>query len=287
MSTNFDENHYKHLKEQFRVIFKRIQPYEKSRALTKDEKLLSDYQEDIIRVFNDLAEYLGSFFDMTDSDGKETPIDYLKPYILKVQRTFKVLSLTCEWSTDDFFELIDEERVEKNLATGSSENAQLLDFQEDSDSDTEEANDPKEIADLSQVRIVGTNSPLSSTAIDENLETDHTPNIIINEHLENHQVSDIDNSEDNTEVTMPQTRGDLVKLAAQTITTTYSGDPTALKRFLTSIELAKLLCEEDNIPTLKTFILTKLEGKASELVPEDALENNIKPESSRVIKGHI
>lgn len=65
MSTNFDEDHYENLKESFRVIFKRIQPYERSRALTKDTEFLVGYQEDIIKVFNDLVEYLGSFVDVT------------------------------------------------------------------------------------------------------------------------------------------------------------------------------------------------------------------------------
>lgn len=88
---------------------------------------------------------------------------------------------------------------------------------------------------------------------------------------------------------------EFLRLAAQTINRNYTGEPLALNAFINSVELLRTVAG-DNIDILKRFILTKLEGKALESIPNDppdidtilnALKANIKPDSSKVIEGRM
>lgn len=92
-------------------------------------------------------------------------------------------------------------------------------------------------------------------------------------------------------------KAEFLKLAAASIRQNFSGDPLALQPFLASIELLKDMAETDELlATLRKFILTKLEGFASEIIPANVqtvdeitncLKSKIKPESSKVIEGRM
>lgn len=104
-------------------------------------------------------------------------------------------------------------------------------------------------------------------------------------------------SDDESIVKMPPvSKLDLLRSLSQTINQSYSGDPLALDAFIDRIELAKCALEGDEqLETLRKFVLTKLEGKARELVDTKdtldeitkALRANIKPDSSKVIEGRM
>lgn len=80
------------------------------------------------------------------------------------------------------------------------------------------------------------------------------------------------------------------------ITNTYKGEPTALNAFIAAIELADSATTPEQQPTLVKFIKTKLEGKALEAIPSNAITANdiitalktkIKTESSKVVLGRF
>lgn len=96
--------------------------------------------------------------------------------------------------------------------------------------------------------------------------------------------------------TMAQTQVELLKIASQTLSSNFNGDPIELPRFIAAIKLADKLCEEQNKETLKEFILTKIQGRAREKLKDefasikeliDHLSEETKPESSRIIEGKI
>lgn len=86
-------------------------------------------------------------------------------------------------------------------------------------------------------------------------------------------------------------------LMAAHIRQNYSGDPLALRPFLASIDYLKDMATTDALLTqLKKFVLTKLEGYASEIVPFDVasidvltqtLEDKIKPVGSKIVEGRM
>lgn len=93
-----------------------------------------------------------------------------------------------------------------------------------------------------------------------------------------------------------QTPADFIRTAYQMINTKYSGDPSGRDSFIDAIELLKELCEAQNNQTFVKFVMTRLEGKARQLIGEtpanvdiiiERLRAGIKRESSKVIEGRI
>lgn len=88
---------------------------------------------------------------------------------------------------------------------------------------------------------------------------------------------------------------DFLRLAAQTINRNFSGDPLALNSFINSVKLLQQVAGEHG-DLLRQFVITKLEGRALEAIPEgesdinailNALKAAIKPDSSKVIEGRM
>lgn len=88
-----------------------------------------------------------------------------------------------------------------------------------------------------------------------------------------------------------------VSIMAANIRKNFAGDPLQLTPFVASIEFLEEIATTEALKTLlKKFILTKLEGFASEIVPNNVesiesiitiLKKEIKPESSEVIAGRM
>lgn len=97
------------------------------------------------------------------------------------------------------------------------------------------------------------------------------------------------------ETKMPQSKHDFISMANDTINYKYSGDTAGLNAFIDGIELLDELCEADNKSLLLKFIMTRLDGKAREVIkdPKTAadvvtqLKSAIKNESSKVIEGRM
>lgn len=101
---------------------------------------------------------------------------------------------------------------------------------------------------------------------------------------------------DSEEDIMSQTKTDYLRLAAQTINKNSSGDPLSLTAFINSIELLETIVTAENMPVLKAFILTKLEGKPLQAAPADAatieiiknaLKDKIKPDNSKIVEARM
>lgn len=87
-----------------------------------------------------------------------------------------------------------------------------------------------------------------------------------------------------------------LKFAAGQIPRAYTGEALALQPFINSVKIIKTVAGDNHADLLKSFILSKLEGKALECVPTnvanadeiiDALQDSIKPDSSDVIAGRL
>lgn len=86
-------------------------------------------------------------------------------------------------------------------------------------------------------------------------------------------------------------------LCANTINTVYSGDYIGLRPLISAIELLEEMAENDeHRRLLKKFIMIKLQGRALDCIPPNpesieviktALETNIEPENSEVVKGRM
>lgn len=107
--------------------------------------------------------------------------------------------------------------------------------------------------------------------------------------------SGITNKEINNTMSAP-TKIEYLRQASQTINKSFTGDPLCLKSFIRSIKIMQSVTEAVHLNLLKDFILTRLEGKALEVVPEEpenvdaiinALEKYIKPDNSKVITGRM
>lgn len=106
MSTTFDEEYYNELKENFAAIFKRIQPYERKRKLTKNLELRNEYKNDIVVAFNDIIIYIRQFHDRATETGRNTLRDAAFIYIAKVKRAFRALKLKYNWPELDYFHTV-------------------------------------------------------------------------------------------------------------------------------------------------------------------------------------
>lgn len=105
-------------------------------------------------------------------------------------------------------------------------------------------------------------------------------------------------STDERQATKTMEKTDFMKLMAATIRANYSGDPLGLQPFLASIDLIRDMAEDDAglLTLLRKFVLSKLEGYASEIIPANtqtidevinALKAKITPESVKVIEGRM
>lgn len=87
-----------------------------------------------------------------------------------------------------------------------------------------------------------------------------------------------------------------MSFASKTLNKNYAGEPLGLLPFRRTVKLLEKRADQTHVKVLIEFVLSKLEGTASEVVPEDpqtideildALATEIKPESSKVVSSRI
>lgn len=237
MSSKFDENKFKKLKAQFKSAYAKIEPYENRRQLTKSESLKLSYRTEIVIAYNNLAHYLGSFFEVASEEGKYTLNGYIIPFREKLERCFKILNLSYKWLSISIYETIDDSKIK------------IEDFEEDyEEGNGSGINKEKETINTRAELTSDDSSDESNNTIFEESQTEKQSEV--QAEVQADQVITIDET---VQVNLPQnlTRknakmaqsiGEMIKLSSQTITSTFSGDPTTLQRFIKSIELADLLC---------------------------------------------
>lgn len=107
--------------------------------------------------------------------------------------------------------------------------------------------------------------------------------------------SDSDHSDTHDGPNMVLSQEDFLGLAAKTISKNYEGDPLKLTAFINSIKLLVAIAGNTHAAFLTTFLMTKLDGKALEVVPAEPTTvdeiiaglKNIKPETSKVVSSKM
>lgn len=103
--------------------------------------------------------------------------------------------------------------------------------------------------------------------------------------------------ENNKHIDIKMDTAALLKIASSTINKIFTGEPTHLSSFVSSVQLLESLATTNELRAfLVNFVKSKLEGRASELVNDshttvksiiEVLTKNIKFDNSKVLEGRI
>lgn len=287
---------FKEKKYEFEKVYKKITV----RAI-KNENKLNQYKKETQVTYNDLISCTISIYGKLSSETKESVKKELSKVLTKLKTCYDKLNITDpipnKYST--LIQIHDENTIIES---------------EDSENEIEEDNSPNE-----NNFLVDSTLPNTSNIPNTGARGDIEPNLI---HSEESGISDTllgsiefnsdqlgstnslnnfssentitDESEQN-QSTMTETKVEYLKFVSKQISK-FDGNPLKLNSFLLEVQLTKSVTDQANLPLLKQFIMTKLEGKALESVPinpetideiVDALKENIKPMSSKVIEGRM
>lgn len=268
--SDFNENFYDKIKQNFLKISKRIL----KQNLSTNENTLKGYETDIITSYNEISSYLNDFFEKYTEDFDK----FLRSEIIYIREK----TLKC------FGKLNIHIKLPEDLFTAIN-NETLTDFSDSSD-----------LSDNDNTFIEQKQLEQSVSQYNSN---EHIFNETLNQsfgHFSQHNINNMVNDDNlrsagGAENATRMTRLEFIRVASQTINKNYSGDPLALNAFINSITLAQQLSDGIYDEFLKTFILTKLEGKALECVDQDGtiaqiiadLRKNIKPDNSKVVSGRM
>lgn len=257
----FKSNEYKSRKDSFNREVSRIG----RRELTKNVDLQNEYKECLITTYNELTQYLAACHETeTDLTNRFNIRAKQETFINKLKVSFNILGYSCELGIEQF-ELVTIDHLNESVIEEGEEEEEFVGQQSNevdnnlylSASDSEQSND-----------------------LDRSIDT----------------VEDISNTNSNMPDPPIQTTKDFITMANHMIGSKYDGDPLKLDSFLDSVELLTELCEANNTGILLKFVLTRLEGKAREIIPDDptsvktitdSLKEHIKHEPSKVIEGRI
>ena len=254
---------------------------------------LKEYKQKIINAYNEYIEYLAPYFEHFDSTNREDLTNEINAQRDKLKRCYEALHIEKELPS----QLLDSVDINE-----------LETFSSDSDSNL---NEPSKKVDGEKTevfeKLINPNNlteqltstlPSNSTVNDQLEANRNNPNTLVSgSNDDSNNLIDINssfqrNSQTNNTI-MEQSA--FISLCAKQLHNTYSGDPLELNAFINSIKLLKTL-GPTHLEILKTFVLTKLGGKALESVPTDpadvdaiidALRANIKPDNSKVVEGKM
>lgn len=286
--SKIDSEQYRILLNNFNTIWKRIQPYLKSRRLTSNTDLIEGYRRDIVETFNQFIGYVADCYSFESFRKQQELTIVVQKAKDKVIVAFDILNLVYEFSANNFEQIntnkitfketlgeVDENLVDKyDSFVNESEN------ETDSDSDTEQNLDDPARAN----EFLNDNGQQIDENIGENARNfEQENNARVNEpSLEN--------------IAMAQSPSDFLKVVNPIINYKFNGDPLKLESFVSDIELVYELADPANRVLCFKLIKSKLEAKALECLPEgcntvqgiiDAMKANIRPESSSVIEGRM
>lgn len=240
--------------------------------LNNDDLSIESLQK-VLDAYNTVIEYADIDFDRK----KEKTREFIKAQIevnrTTLKRCYEKLNLQLSLqgvllSTIHFVPQPDPNPLPKPVETQNSESQ--TDQQEQSVVDTQ--------TDLLQTEVVDT-------------QTDQQQSAVVHTQTDRLQTENIQ-----TQTIMAQTRSEFLKLAGSLINYKFEGDPLKLTSFLNDIDLVVDSAEDNNARLCVTFIKSKISGRALEFIPDDAntiqaiktaLKENIKPESSDVVKGKM
>lgn len=256
-----DETKYSELCANFEREYKRIEPYQSRRPLTKNEDKRKEYKECIVKTYNEIINFFSPQVPSLSEQEKQDVANKITTHLKKLRECFEILHLEYQFG-DNLLKTIDINNINENLPSASNSN--------------------------SQKNGKSTKQTTNNTKVDNRSESSEGS-------LSHANSSDsIDSIPEMAD--KPQTKVQFLATANRTITCKFDGDPLALDSFIDAIELLKTVCEEQNQDTMVKYIMTKLEGKAREAIleiPENAddiieqLRETIKTESAKVIEGRM
>lgn len=288
---SFSTTHFKSLKTSFILATKKVL----KKNISKNNDKLKEYEEEIIATHDAISDYIAPFFgkfNNTDQQFYRSELIYIRDKTLKCFG-----ALNCK------------KKVSQSLIDLLEESTTLTDASDiETDTNESETDDSEEIE----------NDNLTFVSSHENNDTTSESNLTAKSLNDSNEIEDIfmtetestvvvegENTAENlhnsnnllqSDTEMPMSMLEYLRFAASTLNKNYSGDPLALNAFINSINLVKSVDEENKFTTqLKSFVLSKLEGKALECIDEnksieeiiEALKKNIKPDSSNVISGRM
>lgn len=267
MYLEIKEIDFSKFKADFLREYNRIEPYKSRRVLTNDEVLLSEYRTEIVKTYNNLANYLANIYENGTHKTKTECVSKIQPFITKIKSCFDILQLEYDWPTY-VLATVDPNKI-RNIDNGTQSKSQ--------DSSSAPVDDTGNDSDSSQISHNSNRSKHSQHSVQ--------------------LLSAKSNSDSGSESdTMPQTKQELAKFAASVINYKFDGNPLKLDGFLADIDIIIDITEENNMAFCLKFIKGRLEGRALEAMPEkiekiddvtNALKAKITYDNSTVIEGRL
>lgn len=262
------------LKDDVERAIKRISVYitDTSRTLPKEEAKLQEYRDTLLAAFNERYKYIRKY---DKAFKQETKVAFQKAYDKYVERTINCLSIlgyTIEKPKNSFDNFEINTVIQIGPPYGHSEG--------------ETAGSDKDLSTL--LLDPGSSGSRESLAS----EASHSEQNITSNTFNLPSTGKVNGAN----FIMPITNLECLKLAGGQISKPYSGDALALQPFVNSVKLIKTIAGAEHADLIKTFVLSKLEGKALECVPSNvadvdeiitALQESIKPDNSDVVAGRL
>lgn len=298
------ENHYqKFLIEATKILSQR----------RLSERRSDDYKNDLVNSYNSYIEYLEPFYKDLSSLQKTKTDQEIKIIKQKLRDCYNALkisykfpeelleSIIAEEFEDDpnasTFLSADESSVTEETSTTLVEDCAAGQSTSGHSRKADTPSNPKETeAKATPQDKTEDNSPTAEKPT-ENQPTAKPQSTSSNPAQPIPTDSTVNNSNKNRkDKSNTMEEAPFLALAAKQLHQVYSGNPLELNAFINSINLLKTVGGDARHPILKTFVLTKLSGKALESIPADpanvdaiitALRTNIKPDSSKVVEGKM
>lgn len=303
-----NEIEYKKRKSAFNKEFNRIEPYNRLRELTKNENLRREYKNNIIKTYNDLTEFLHSYFSIGSLEEKIKYQNLQKANLHKLVTCFTKLQIDYTFGKK-IFDLIDIERATENSnrvenvinaadlaeASGSALNELTIDS-EATETASENFDDISENSDNFLGEQLNTSivnrtfsepnlhraveNPIELLAVGELIPAISNPNFI-------------DNFEENLTNEMAF---EYISNVSRVLKNEFDGDADKLDAFVTAIEIANEASTAQQQPILVKIIRSKLIGTAKNIVPEatanataviNLLKEKIKGDNTDVVTGRL
>lgn len=253
--------------------------------ISKNPSTLANQRDRIIRAYNEYIGYISVYFESFDTQSQTDASNEIKSFREKLVACFSAFQINQPLPTD----LLSDLDIQEFLLPHEIKSI-------------EEA---KKSSHQPTINPLGSESkttePPSSSVTQDPLQSDQLNlqdqgNTVESRNLQRQQSPtpsehDSDHQEDESEMDQQAFLG----FCAKQISNNYSGDPLELNAFVNSINLLKAV-GATHLVILKTFLLTKLTGKALECIPDDvedvdaiitALRANIKSDSSEVVAGKL
>lgn len=284
------KSEYLLLKGEFNKVAKRVL----KEKLSTNPTLLKQYKDDTILTHNNITNYVAKFYHNLNVAQKDYFIEQLNKVRDKTIACFTRLNLDIVVSTN----LLQSIEISSTSATNDSGNftqtfrtlpstsVQSDDSFHSLSGDIQE--NPEELTLIEQESIGNvTISDLSFPAdqLTENnsdSETEETESRTIEKNIEARNMAE-------------QTEIEFLNTCSKYLHNNYGGNPLQLQPFIKSIKLLQRI-QGRHADVLLEYVMTKLEGRALEAVPQNvatvneviaALEREIKPDSSDVIEGRM